>query len=623
MSISFVSGPDGDLLQSIRRTITFGDEILAAAIVRHPRDEEILLALVTMHGEAGGTATAILHAERLVETAARGPWREGSSRACSADRGEVMAGLTRREIEILAAGHSVPDRSGFEGLRTHLRDDVFGRLAWVGIVLAAASALVLVVGALVPDAKAPLGNIHPIGRVAMLVAGLGTAWLCKTARVSARGFTRFALGFEVVIAFGLGTQVLGWQDLVGAAGWPLGGAPAVGVWILIFAMLVPLRPREHMLGAVLSASSIPLYLALSSFARSPSAAPPAAPEALVVVQLMLPMAVAVGLAFVAAKLVYGLAQDLSEAQRMGSYRLQSILGKGGMGEVWRGEHALLARPAAIKLIRPDVAASEGAAVTEVLLQRFELEVQATAGLRSPHTIEVYDFGISNEGTFYYVMEMLDGLDLEQLVKEYGRQPVGRVVHILRQACHSLGEAHAAGLVHRDVKPPNIFICRYGRDVDHVKVLDFGLVRETKGEVDLTKVGSFAGTPAFAAPEQIMGKLDQLGPHSDVYALACVAYFLLTGRPVFDKKTVRDMLMAHIREEPQSVLELSKAPVPPELDGLLLACLEKSPADRVATMDEMDAGLAAIQVEHPWPADEARAWWEQERGAVPAAEESVG
>ncbi len=235
------------------------------------------------------------------------------------------------------------------------------------------------------------------------------------------------------------------------------------------------------------------------------------------------------------------------ARDLGSYRLVEPLGSGGMGEVWRAEHVMLARPAAIKLIRT----SGSAAPSREVQKRFEREARATARLSSPHTVQVFDYGTTDEGTFYYVMELLDGFDLDTLVKNFGPVPPERAIYLLRQACDSLAEAHARGLIHRDIKPANIYVCRYGIEVDFIKLLDFGLVKSA-GAMDaadgtLTAVGTIAGTPGYMSPEMALGK--NVGPEADIYSLGCVGYWLLTGRPVFERDTPVELLIDHARTAP--------------------------------------------------------------------------
>jgi serine/threonine protein kinase len=268
---------------------------------------------------------------------------------------------------------------------------------------------------------------------------------------------------------------------------------------------------------------------------------------------------------------------LREAQELGSYQLVEMLGRGGMGEVWRAKHRLLARPAAIKLVRPEVLGASTDLEAKATLRRFEREAQATAALSSPHTIRVFDFGATHDGAFYYVMELLSGRDLDSLVREFGPLPADRAIYLLRQVCHSLADAHARGMVHRDIKPANIYVCRKGLDYDFVKVLDFGLVK-VSGSGSLQQTATIdhttSGTPAFMAPEIILGDRD-VDRRADVYALGCVAYYLLTGELVFDADTPMKMLLHHVQTPPIPPSQRTELPISKELDEPVLACLEGS------------------------------------------------
>ncbi|HBP17100.1 MAG TPA: hypothetical protein DEA08_04795 [Planctomycetes bacterium] len=291
-------------------------------------------------------------------------------------------------------------------------------------------------------------------------------------------------------------------------------------------------------------------------------------------------------------------------------RLGVLLGSGGMGEVWRATHRMLARPAAIKLIRPEALSGRASATQrQTLKARFEREARATAQLSSPHTISIYDFGATEDGVLYYVMELLDGTDLETLVAEHGPLPAGRVVHLLKQACESLAEAHRAGLVHRDVKPANLFLARKGRRVDWVKVLDFGLVKEREAtSAALTADGELAGTPAYLAPEVATGDAPVDG-RADLYALGCVAYALLTGAPVFEGVTAMQVAAAHVVEAPAPPSTRTRALIPRDLEALILACLAKAPADRPASAADLRDALRATGLSSGWTAKHARAWWD--------------
>jgi serine/threonine-protein kinase len=315
------------------------------------------------------------------------------------------------------------------------------------------------------------------------------------------------------------------------------------------------------------------------------------------------------------RVVYGLRAAVRQAREMGSYQLVERLGVGGMGEVWRAEHRMLVRPAAIKLIRPEMLGAT-ALDGQHVLRRFEREAQATALLRSAHTVELYDFGRADDGTFYYVMELLDGFDLNELVERFGPIPPERALHFLRQICASLAEAHEAGLVHRDIKPANIYACRHGREVDFVKVLDFGLVKqggvmeEGSDRLSAEHLGA-GGTPAFISPEQAVGD-EELDGRADLYAVGCVAYWLLTGTTVFTGRTALETMMMHVHQRPDPPSSRIGAALPRELEAIVLACLEKDPEARPQTADDLADRLAGVRLAREWTAARARDWWDTNR-----------
>ena len=294
-----------------------------------------------------------------------------------------------------------------------------------------------------------------------------------------------------------------------------------------------------------------------------------------------------------------------EAKQLGQYRLEEKLGEGAMGVVYRGQHAMLRRPTAIKLLDADK-------VTESSIARFEREVQITSQLNHPNTIAVYDFGRTPEGVFYYAMEFLDGVDLQTLVDTYGPQPPGRVIYILLQVCGSLYEAHCSGLVHRDIKPANIMLNRRGAQGDVVKVLDFGLVKakEEEGEGE-----AMAGTPLYMSPEaiQLPGSVDAC---SDLYAVGAVGYFLLTGQPVFEAKTLVELCQMHTSEPPIPPSKRLGKAVPEELEHAILSCLEKMRAKRPQTARDFARMLSACSAAGEWTPDQADNWWSShERGQL--------
>ena len=301
---------------------------------------------------------------------------------------------------------------------------------------------------------------------------------------------------------------------------------------------------------------------------------------------------------------------IEAGQTLGSYELVDVLGRGGMGQVWRARHRLLGRPGAVKVIRTD-ALSDDPDTVAMLLKRFAREAQAMSRLSSPHTVQVHDFGTTDDGAFYYVMELLDGLDLRTLVERHGPLPPERVVYLLLQACESLAEAHRAGLVHRDIKPANLHLCRVGIRVDFLKVLDFGLVKSlsvVQDETQLTRAGAAAGSPAFMPPEIVLG--EAVDARTDVYALGAVAFWLLTGRLLFDEKTAIRTLMAQVDRPPEPPSRFAPAPIPEPLDALVLACLAKNPAARPASVEALARDLLQVPTARPWDEGRAAAWWKQ-------------
>jgi serine/threonine-protein kinase len=305
--------------------------------------------------------------------------------------------------------------------------------------------------------------------------------------------------------------------------------------------------------------------------------------------------------------------EAKAARELNQYRLVQRLGTGGMGEVYLAEHQLLKRPCAVKLIRHD------SATDPIELTRFEREVRATARLSHPNTVEVYDYGRTDEGTFYYVMEYLRGLSLEEIVKRHGPMPPGRVVYLLQQVCGALAEAHAAGLVHRDVKPANIFASVRGGRRDVAKLLDFGLVKGpalgVSGEpTDARREGMIRGTPLYMAPEQVVADAD-VDLRCDIYGLGGVAYRLLTGSPPFDRDSRTEVLSAHAHE-PVVPPRIRRPDLPEDLERIILRCLDKSPDARFQSALELADALAACSSAGTWDSQQAARWWaDNEPGAV--------
>jgi eukaryotic-like serine/threonine-protein kinase len=305
--------------------------------------------------------------------------------------------------------------------------------------------------------------------------------------------------------------------------------------------------------------------------------------------------------------IYGLRAEVRQARRLGQYVLEQKLGEGGMGEVYRAHHGMMRRPSAIKLLRRDRAG-------EVNLRRFEREVQLTARLTHPNTITIFDYGRTDDGVFYYAMELLDGATLQRIVAVDGPQPAGRAVRILGMVCGALSEAHAIGLIHRDIKPANIMLCTQGGERDVVKLLDFGLVKEFQVErdVDLTAASAILGTPQYMAPESIR-QPDAADVRTDLYALGAVAYFLLAGVDVFDGKSIVEVCAQHLHEEPKPFSSRGIT-VPAELEAVVRACLSKDPDQRPQSAAELRRRLEACAVE-PWDGASARRWWAEHQAEL--------
>jgi tRNA A-37 threonylcarbamoyl transferase component Bud32 len=447
-------------------------------------------------------------------------------------------------------------------------------------------------------------------------ATLFLIWFLYRPTIPTRAKLWAGIAFEIFGSFGVATQqyhsVIAPIVRGGHARGAAMGLSWVAGFVLMFSVIVPMRPRIALWSAIVSVSSVPLVYA-TGVALGTNV--PLSPSTFFF-SLIFPYMIVVFLAYFGARVVYGLGTAVRKARELGSYRLVERLGEGGMGEVWRAQHRMLARPAAIKLIRPQVLGLRDHDSQGLVIKRFEREAQATALMRSPHTMELYDFGVADDGTFYYVMELLNGFDLDLLVRKFGPVPPARAVHFLQQICSSLAEAHESNLIHRDIKPANIYVCRYGREVDFIKVLDFGLVKHggmpEQGSGLATGGEAVGGTPAFMAPEQALG--DAVDGRSDIYAVGCVAYWLLTGTLVFVGQTPLDTIVKHVKEPPEPPSSRAEQDIPPEVEVLVLDCLAKDPGARPPTADELIRRLASLVLAPAWTADMAREWWSAHRPA---------
>jgi len=503
------------------------------------------------------------------------------------------------------------------GLPPDILAEASKRLGWAALVYSIIYTLSMFGTHLAMDGFANFAE-HFLGAkalqttVALVSIGLGLAVFAGSRRSHIRPdrLLDFGLVFMFVGAFGISMATFWgvypvWSESLIAE---YVGIPWECVWILMFPIIAPNTPGKTLLASLAAASTGLLVFALS---KAAGATDPLTPMWTLFVYFLFTTYLCAFLAFFMSRWVYRFGVQLSKAREVGSYRLVEQLGQGGMGQVWKAEHRMLARPAAVKLIRPEaLGADENARPT--MLRRFEREAQATAALRSCHTIELYDFGATEEGAFYYVMELLDGLDLESLVKRFGPLPTDRTVHVLRQVCHSLGDAHTNGMIHRDVKPANIYTCHLGPDYDFVKVLDFGLVKTT-GEAEaraaqLTAQGVTTGTPAYMAPELAMAE-NGIDARADIYSLGCVAYWLVTGHRVFEGFKPMVTIVHHVKTAPEPPSKRTELPIDPQLEELILACLAKDPADRPQTAEELSARLGEVPASGGWSRARSREWWD--------------
>ena len=490
-------------------------------------------------------------------------------------------------------------------------------LCWVTMFSAVTSVLLTVVEHLLQPEFAKAWA-HP----ALRLATLGVVFLSAGVIVVMRmGWLRkerlldVGMFFQVAIAFAAALFESAAYENPNAV---VLGHSGIAVWMLLCGLLMPQAPLRAALSAGLCILMWPLgyWVNLQIFGYQPM------PMSRLLVWII-PLVIVGVWMYILNNRVLSHYVKQQRAEDIGSYILDSRIGAGGMGEVWKAKHKMLAREAAIKLIRPEMLQVSTGRQEELLRKRFEREAQATASLRSPHTVALYDFGQATDGSFYYVMELLDGIDLQTLVDKYGPLDPSRAVHILRQASKSLEEAHRAGLVHRDIKPRNILLNRLGLEYDFTKILDFGLVKsprlEGQDESLLTVDGVTTGTPAYLSPEIALGK--PVDGRSDLYSLGCVAYFLLTGQMVFEEASPTAFAIAHAQKIPTPVSERSELPVSPGLEAIVMQLLEKDPEKRIQSAQEVGRRLRALRDVPEWCPDRAAQWWETNVPTLQAPPES--
>ena len=380
------------------------------------------------------------------------------------------------------------------------------------------------------------------------------------------------------------------------------GQTSLAVWIAFFVLAVPASRGKSTLAAVMTACMGPVGLGVQVFFGNVPTPP--------LFHWFLPFATSFFMAAAAsalARTMYDLGAQARQARELGSYQLVERLGQGGMGEVWRARHRMLAREAAIKLIRADALQTMSVAQANDAKRRFEREALATAQLQSPHTVTLYDYGVAEDGRFYYVMELLSGITLEELVQRFGPQPAARAAYVLLQVCDSLAEAHRLGLVHRDITHRNVLLCRLGNSYDFAKVLDFGLVKQTSGNhTGPTESHVAVGTAAFLSPEAALAR--PMDARADIYSLGCLAYWLLSGKLVFEEANTTAMILAQVQRQPVPPSQVTEQEIPAALEAIVLDCLAKEPAARPPSVDVIMERLSACPLSERWDAYRAERWW---------------
>jgi hypothetical protein len=470
------------------------------------------------------------------------------------------------------------------------------RLALFGKVTFLVSAMFLV-ATVTGDVVHGVVRPHPANRVGHVAGTLFALvlWLALRGRRTHSSHALHAWDAAVTLGICLSLVATGHQSLQ-----PYGfytSALSIALLCITRATIVPSIPAQTLLLSLGGSAGLLVSRALLPLSLELPALPGAAVRGLMEAALWSVAASAV--ATVASRVIYGLQTKVREARQLGQYVLEERIGQGGMGEIYRAGHALLRRPTAVKVMRgPGSAAARN---------RFEREVQLTARLTHPNTISIFDYGHTPDGLFYYAMELLDGLSLQELVERHGPLPPARVIHLLAQVCGALKEAHAIGLIHRDIKPANLHVCRRGDIADFIKVLDFGLVREISGSshVGSSSPNAVVGTPHYLSPEAILDPA-HVDARADIYGLGCVAYYLVTGTPPFSGQSVVDVCIQHLHAtaEPPS----QRRRVPRDLENVILSCLQKQPAARPQTASALHAALMSCADAGAWTEKDADSWW---------------
>jgi len=494
-------------------------------------------------------------------------------------------------------------KAGFN-LPPELLDKAVTRLSIVSII-AAISTITLFTAAhlLQPEARAL--QQHPFIRLIALALILVSAAFFSLQRagwVSKQMIVHLGGAFQVFVAFCIS---VGETALLDGPATAVIGVSKVGLWLILCGILIPNTPLANLLAAILS-----VLAWLAGYATAMSVLDREFIGWNRILMWLAPLVLGAFWTNLINRRIFALQLRSQKAEELGSYQLEYLIGQGGMGEVWPTKHRLLARDAAVKLIRPEILAGRSMRDESVIRKRFEREARATASLRSPHTVALFDFGVTKDGLFYYVMELLIGIDLQTLVTRYGPMPSGRVKNILIQICESLEEAHRLGMVHRDVKPRIVFLSKLGSQRDFAKVLDFGLVktRFENEESQTTMDGTATGTPAYMAPEIALG-VKAIDGRADIYSLGCVAYFMLTGELVFEETSATAIALAHVQKVPAPVSQRTELPIPERLERLIMQCLEKNPEKRPRSAQDLARSLEGLTEIPRFCRDKAADWWD--------------
>jgi hypothetical protein len=458
------------------------------------------------------------------------------------------------------------------------------RMGWVGLALALSGLGILITGyylqpGWVNPATAPLSYSMAVLGVALSGLALFTVARCMdaTPALDAGLVLQVVAGFFISLA----------ENSIPHSGLePIRGNSSVAVWITVFALAVPVSYGKALIAALATASMGPIGLGIQILSGNvPN------PQASLWFVLFSTVYLMAASATVLGRLIYRLGAEVKAAREYGGYELVSLLGSGGMGEVWKARHHLIGREAAVKLIRPEIFQTQSGGFLAAL-RRFDREANATAALHSPHTVSLYNYGLSDDGLLYYVMELLEGYDLQTLVARFGPISANRAIYILTQVCDSLAEAHEAGLIHRDIKPGNILLCRMGVNCDFAKVVDFGIVQLTDPVSSKLVTRSIVGTPAYVAPEVLAGEIADA--RVDIYGLGCVAYWLLCG--------------STLAETPQAPSMRTKNVIPRRLESIIMASVEKDPARRPQSVRDLSFQLHECGSDRPWTHLDAERWW---------------